>query len=211
VQKSKIVALALIGIMLSSSSVSVADGYTVWLTIHENNSSQSLMVSAKPEIYKIKLIDSTEFSISKKTVDIPESYVANLNDGVTGSFVNKVYDKGKPYEINLFDGVLSAINGVQQQSFNNKNPKIISINLFDGINADISVPDDDSKIVHIKHADERKALWERIFPLDRIRNSVKSFYQIIQNDHSLSYIQLEEIDLQNYDYSLNKLRLTRLS
>ena len=114
-QQSKIVALAIIGIMLSSSSVSVADGYTIWLTIHEINPSQSLMVVAKPEIYKIRLKDSTEFSMSKKTVGVPESYVANLNDGVKGSFVKKVYDKGKPYEINLFDGVFFAINGVQQQ------------------------------------------------------------------------------------------------
>ena len=69
----RIVALALIGIMLSSSSVSVADGYTVWLTIHEINTPESLMVLAKPEIYKIKLHDATEFSISKKTVGIPQS------------------------------------------------------------------------------------------------------------------------------------------
>jgi len=66
VQNSRIVALALIGIMLSSSSVSVADGYTIWLDIHEKNSSQSLMVLAEPEIYKIKLKDSTEFRMSKK-------------------------------------------------------------------------------------------------------------------------------------------------
>jgi len=77
VQKLRIVALALIGIMLSSSSVSVADGYTIWLDINVINSSQSSMVSAKPEIYKIKLFDSTESSMMKNTFDIPESRIIN--------------------------------------------------------------------------------------------------------------------------------------
>jgi len=205
VQNSRIVALALIGIMLSSSSVSVADGYTVWLEISEIKSSHELLFSAIPQIYKINLLDATEFSMSKNTVGKPESHVINLVDGVSGSFANKVYDKGMPYQIKLFDGsAVSTINDANEPSFNNKNQKIISINLSDGVNSDISGNDADSKIVRIKQADERKALWERIFPLDRIRNGVKSFYQIIQNDHSLSYIQLDEIGSQNYDYSIKQ-------
>ena len=189
-QKSKIVALALIGIMLSSSSVSVADGYTIWIDTREVNLSQSLLVAAKPQNYKINLFDAVDSSNIKKIADTPESYVINLNDGVTGSFVRRVYDKGIPITVNLLDGITSAINDAREQSLNNKKQKIISINLSDCISADNSDNDEaDSKIIHIKHADERKALWERIFPLDRIRNNVKSFYQIIQNHHSLSYIQ----------------------
>ena len=126
-QQSRIVALALIGIMLSSSSVSVADGYTVWLEISEIKASQASMVSEKLQIYKIKLHDATEFSMSKNTVDIPESHVINLIDGVTGSFVNKVYDKGLPFQIKLFDGsAVSTLNDVNEQSFNIKNKKIVA-------------------------------------------------------------------------------------
>ena len=125
-QQSRIVALALIGIMLSSSSVSVADGYTVWLEISEIKASQPLMVLAKQQIYKLKLFDSTEFSISKNTVDIPDSHLINIKDSATGSFFNMVYDKGIPYQIKLFDSTISAINDVQEQSFSNKNSKIIS-------------------------------------------------------------------------------------
>jgi len=177
----RIVALALIGIMLSSSSVSVADGYTIWLDIREINPVND-----------------------QKTEQ--EFYNINLNDGVSVKISEKKINGGShPYKIKLFDSSSVFINQAGKTDEIHPQSKIISINLSDGIKTKSTKSDnDDSKIVHIKQADERKALWERIFPLDRIRNGVKSFYQIIQNDHSLSYIQLNEIDSQNYDYRLKQ-------
>ncbi|MFB5631678.1 MAG: hypothetical protein ACE5RN_08850, partial [Nitrosopumilaceae archaeon] len=204
-QKSRIIALALIGIMLSSSSVSVADGYTIWLDTNENNLSPSFADIETHQIYKIKLVDATSLSFSKKT-NPDEFYNINLKDGVTGSYDKRIYDKGRPYTINLNDGVGSTLKDPSENFLNNKKQKIISITIFDGISSgSIDEDNEDSKIILIKQADERKALWERIFPLDRIRNGVKSLYKIIQNDHSLSYIQFDEISSQN---SANSLKQT---
>src|SRR3989304_6057 len=184
VLKSRIVALALISIMLSSSSFSVADGYTIWFEVKEINA--------------VTTPNSNE-----------QFYRVNLVDGVSSRITSDVYDKGKPYQINLIDGISALIsndkNYQKQQLTTENNQKPISVNLSDGIGTNTTDYDkDNSKIVLIKQDDDRKALWERIFPLDRIRNGIKSFYKIIQNDHSLSYIQMDEIGSNNYDYALEQ-------
>jgi len=63
VLKSRIVALALISIILSSSSFSASDAYVIG---SDNNGNHSLlMVTAQPQTYKIKLLDKTEASLIK--------------------------------------------------------------------------------------------------------------------------------------------------
>ena len=52
-QKSRILALALIGIMLSSSSVSVADAYTIWLEPNEFNPNNDQKI--EQQFYNINL------------------------------------------------------------------------------------------------------------------------------------------------------------
>jgi len=69
VRTPRIVALALIGIMLSSSSVSVADGYTVWLDINEINSINDQ--NNDQQFYNINLKDGVAASLSQKKISGP--------------------------------------------------------------------------------------------------------------------------------------------
>jgi len=155
VQIPRIVALALIGIMLSSSSVSVADGYTVWLDINEINTMNDQ--NYDQQFYNINLKDTVAASLSNKKISGP----------------------AQTLKIKLVDSVSAFINVLDQPSEERFPSKIISIKLSDGVNANITDYNNaDSKIVHIKHTDERKALWERIFPLDRIRNKMIIAYHI---------------------------------
>ncbi|MGI0064133.1 MAG: LamG-like jellyroll fold domain-containing protein, partial [Nitrosopumilaceae archaeon] len=62
----------------------------------------------------------------------------------------------------------------------------------------------DDRIILIKQTNDKKALWERIFPLERIRNISKSFFKIIQNDYNTSYLQLSEITINNDENSLEQ-------
>src|SRR3972149_2827038 len=207
VLKPRIVALALISIMLSSSSFSVADGYTIWFEVKEINAVTT--PNSNEQFYKINLKDNTLADTNDKFPRLSIPYRINLVDGISSRITSDVYDKGKPYQINLIDGISAIIsndkNYQKQQLTTENNQKPISVNLADGIGTNTTDYDKDySKIVLIKQDDDRKALWERIFPLDRIRNGIKSFYKIIQNDHSLSYIQIDEIGSNNYDYSLEQ-------
>src|SRR3989304_6978783 len=184
VLKSRIVALALISIMLSSSSFSVADGYTIWFEVKEINAATTH--NSNEQFYKI-----------------------NLNDAISARLSQHYFDDPQPYKIKLFDSASVFINDknkrVDQTIGEQISSKIISVNIADGVGTNTTdYNKDNSKIVLIKQDDDRKALWERIFPLDRIRNGIKSFYKIIQNDHSLSYIQMDEIGSNNYDYSLEQ-------
>src|SRR3989304_467485 len=184
VLKPRIVALALISIMLSSSSFSVADGYTIWFEVKEINAVTT--PNSNEQFYKINLKDAISARLSQHYFDYPQPYKIKLFDSAS-VFIN---DKNKRVDQTIEEQILS---------------KIISVNLADGIGTNTTDYDKDySKIVLIKQDDDRKALWERIFPLDRIRNGIKSFYKIIQNDHSLSYIQMDEIGSNNYDYSLEQ-------
>jgi len=76
VLKSRIVALALISILLSSSSFSVADGNTVWSIKTAKD------LRNESTFYKINLIDNAEANIDKKSVGIPQPYQINLIDDV---------------------------------------------------------------------------------------------------------------------------------
>src|SRR3989337_1129201 len=170
--------------MLSSSSFSVADGYTIWFEVKEINAVTTH--NSNEQFYKINLNDAISSRLSQQYFDYPQPYKIKLFD--SASVFNN--DKNKRLDQTIGEQILS---------------KIISVNLADGIGTNTTDYDKDySKIVLIKQDDDRKALWERIFPLDRIRNGIKSFYKIIQNDHSLSYIQIDEIGANNYDYSLEQ-------
>src|SRR3972149_217508 len=107
VLKSRIVALALISIMLSSSSFSVADGYTIWFEVKEINAETT--PNSNEQFYKI-----------------------NLLDGVSSRITSDVYDNGKPYQINLIDGILAIIsndkNYQKHQLTTENNQKPISVN-----------------------------------------------------------------------------------
>ena len=52
--KSRIVALALIGIMLSSTGVNVADGFTIAFSVTEINSVPQIEIDEKNELYLLK-------------------------------------------------------------------------------------------------------------------------------------------------------------
>src|SRR3972149_9806058 len=185
VLKSRIVAIALISIILSSSSFSVVDGNTVWL---KNNDIKAAQQDFRNEsaFYKINLIDD-----------------------VAASLTNNNNFKSSPYIIKLFDDasiLLNDPNNRVDQTDEKFSSEKITVRLSDGIKTNTTdFGDDDSKIVLIKQNSDKRALWERIFPLDRIRNISKSFFKIIQNDHSLSYLQISEISSNNDDYSIEQI------
>src|SRR3990172_9605986 len=207
VLKSRIVALSLISIMLSSSSFSVADGYTIWFEVKEINAVTTH--NSNEQFYKINLKDQTLANTNDKFAGLSIPYRINLADGVSSRITEDLFEKGKPYHINLIDTISAIINSDnaqrKHQLTKENDQRDISVNIADGVGTNTTdYNKDNSKIVLIKQDDDRKALWERIFPLDRIRNGIKSFYKIIQNDHSLSYIQMDEIGSNNYDYSLEQ-------
>jgi len=130
-------------------------------------------------------------------------YQIMLLDTVTANMFDKNYFKTNPFKIILKDGMgVRLVNDnypVDPDKHEQINQNIISINLEDGVETktNYSNNDDTIKIIKIKQDHDRKALWERIFPLDRIRNNEKTLYKEIQNDHSLSYVQLSEINSGN--------------
>ena len=103
--KSRIVALALISILLSSSSISVADGYTVWVEINEikiakedfRNESKLYKINLiddarasltnnmflNPLIYKIKLIDSASILLGNPNMQVDQSKEEFLSEKIT--------------------------------------------------------------------------------------------------------------------------------
>ncbi len=175
--KSRIVALALIGILLSSSLVSVANAYTITFAISEINGN-TVHNFIQPSLYQMDLFDGVDASLDKKT--------------------------NNPFRINLFDGILSSLDknyNPEQKNEDKPNLRIISVKLKDGVAAKIPsyVHDGDTvKIVSIKQDHDRRALWERIFPLERIRNGEKqSLYKIIQEDQGLLYLQVNETESDN--------------
>src|SRR3990172_6995119 len=184
VLKSRIVALPLISIILSSSSFSVADGYTVWLEVSD--------IKAAKQDFR----NESNF------------YKINLIDDVSASLINKMIQKPSPYKIKLFDSASVIIydsNYKVDQSKEKFPLEKITVRLTDVIEINNTDFDhEDSRIVLIKQNNDKKALWERIFPLDRIRNVGKSFFKILQNDHILSYIQIDEISSNTEDYSLEQ-------
>ena len=118
--------------MLSSSSVSVADAYTIWTDVNEINGVSTYSHSNN---YKIKLSDSTAASTDKKFTGFPTSYSVNLLDGITSIVSDDAYTKGKPIQINLFDGILSVLNNNNKQIDNaqdNIKEKTFSVNISDG-------------------------------------------------------------------------------
>ena len=168
--KSRIVAIALIGIILSSS-ISVVDGYTVTINVKEINE-------------KFPIIDSHQYNIM-------------LYDAVVVKLVDSNYFNTNSYKINLLDGIGIKFSddgypvdpGIYAPS------NTISVEIIDGLDTKSEHHDtnNDIKIIKIKQDHDKKALWERIFPLERIKNTIKSLYREIQNDHILSYVQLSEV------------------
>src|SRR3990172_9612735 len=170
VLKSRIVAIALIGIILSSS-VSVADGYTITLNVKEINEKFPVINSHQ---YKIILFDAVVAKLVDSNYFNTNSYKINLLDGIG----IRISDENYPVD----RGIYKQIN-------------TISVELIDGINtiSDKYDPNNDIRIIKIKQDHDKKALWESIFPLERIRNNIRSLYKEIQDDHILSYVQLSEV------------------
>ncbi len=172
--KSRILALALIGFMLSSSSISVANGYTISFAVTEVNGTVV------------------------NTIIQPNHYKSILSDGIAASLGNQQYDRGEPYRINLFDGILSILDKNYNDAHDKEktNLRIISLEIADGVGATSAKYQNEDKfvkIISIKQDHDRRALWERIFPLDRIRSSEKqSLYKVIQDDNGLSHLQVNE-------------------
>jgi len=177
--RTRILALALIGIMLSSTSIPVIDASTIAFEISNVN------------------------AIAEYRIIQPNEYKINLFDGVKARLDNNFNDyNDQQYKIKLFDGVaikfFDANNGIDQSYPQEMvNSRIISVQLNDGVGA-TSVRDHNDndrfvKIISIKQDHDRRALWERIFPLDRIRSSEKqSLYKVIQDDNGLSHLQVNE-------------------
>ena len=175
--KSRILALALIGILLSSPAISVADAYVMSFAVTNVNGVPINEIS-RINFFKISLLD-----------------------GIVASLDNRSYESQQPIRINMFDGILSSINDKKQNDKQfvqeeKTKQRIISLKLGDGVGTHTKKfggNDDDIRIVSIKQDHDRKALWERIFPLDRIRGSEKeSLYKVIQDDHGLSTLQVIE-------------------
>ncbi len=178
--RTRILALALIGIMLSSTSFPVTDAATIAFEVNEVNA-------------------TAEYRIIQ-----PNQYKINLFDGVNARLANNFNDyNDQQYKIKLFDGVAIKffdVNNEAEQSYRQEmsNSRIISVQLYDDVGT-TSVNSDDNdrfvKIISIKQDHDRKALWERIFPLDRIRSSEKqSLYKVIQEDNGLSHLQANEFE-----------------
>ncbi len=172
--KTRFVALALIVIMLSSPSISLADRNTIPF-----------------EINKVNAVEDYKAILSKQ-------YDIDLFDGVTTRLGNNLYhDSDKPYQIELYDGVsirfLDENEDVDPILLQQIRSKTYSAQISDGVATKSNNFDNNDtyvKIVTIKLDHDRKALWERIFPLERIRNGEKqSLYKVIQDDHVLLYLQ----------------------
>ena len=142
--KSRIVAIALIGIILSSSSISVADAYTISINVKEINEKLTKSENTFPQNFKVKIFD-----------------------GVAGSlFNNNDYTiSHKPYKIFLFDGMVANL----LYNFNDEPhhnivdeimPEPISVYLRDGVGVTIndSGNNNDVRIIKIKQDHDRKAL-----------------------------------------------------
>ena len=181
IMKSRIVALALISIILISPSLSAVNGYTISFNVSNVN------------------------AVTYNQIVTPKLIQINLIDGVSSSFdVGSKNNKEKQLKINLFDGIYTLQDDNFKDKSNQFTPEsyksnVIPIKIKDGIGTDTNDYDNDEqiKIIKIKQDHDRKALWERIFPLDRIRNNENTPYKEIQNDHSLSYVQISEINSEN--------------
>ena len=140
--KSRIVAIALIGIILSSS-VTVADGYTITINVKEINEKFSIIDSHQ---YKIMLFDAVVAKLVDSNYFNTDSYKINLLDGIGIRFSDEKYPVDR--------GIYKQIN-------------TISVELRDGVNtlSDKYYNNNDIRIIKIKQDHDKKALWERIFPL----------------------------------------------
>ena len=127
---SRIVAIALISIILSSSSFSVADGYTVWVDISDIKSAKQDFKN-ESKFYNIDLIDGIAASIDENPNKISNRYEINLIDDVSGISQNNANDNNQIFKINIFDGILSALNNNNAQHHIDSHSKNISINLSD--------------------------------------------------------------------------------
>ena len=160
-KNSRFVAIALISIILSSSSFSVVDGYTVWVDISDIKAAKQDFEN-QSKFYNINLIDNIQASLSEKEILDPSSYEIKLSDGATI----------------LFNDYNEEVDQIKENHSSEK----IKINLSDSVQTNTTdFGNNDDKIILIKQTNDRKALWERIFPLERIRNIGKSFFKIIQH------------------------------
>ena len=180
--KSRIVALALISIMLTSTSISAADAYTISFTVSDVN------------------------AVSYNQILLPKLVQIDLLDGVTSTHNSGLgnNEEKQSQKLFLFDGIgtlsLNNFDGSNQNTHELSKLNRITVHLQDGVGTDTNdYEHDDVKIIKIKQDHDRKALWERIFPLDRIINNKKTLYKEIQNDHSLSYVQLSEINSEEQE------------
>jgi len=164
--------------MLSPTSISVVNGCTVSFSVTEVNGT---VVNGfiQPNQYKLVLSDGI---------------AASLGRDPNGQ-------EQQPFRIDLFDGIFASYDKKYNDNQNDNkkfNSRIISLQIADGVGtASIKQYNDETyvKIISIKQDHDRKALWERIFPLDRIRSSEKqSLYKVIQDDNGLSHLQVNEYE-----------------
>jgi len=161
--------------MLSSTSISVANGYTVSFAVTEVNGT---VVNG---------------------IILPKQYKLVLSDGIAASLARQPYEQEQqPFRIDLFDGIFASYDKKynDEQNDNKKfNSHVISLQIADGVGTSSIKQHNDErfvKIISIKQDHDRKALWERIFPLDRIRSEKQSLYKVIQDDNGLSHLQVNE-------------------
>ncbi|RDJ38377.1 MAG: hypothetical protein DWQ19_00990, partial [Crenarchaeota archaeon] len=145
-------------------------------------------------LVSIILISSFSFAFATSV-----SIYSNIpNDEITFSQIKTTNTNekiSKHYSVNLFDGIsVKQFNGKKlpvPDDVRNEG-KIYSVNLFDGIKTS-SEKKTEGIITKIHNGNERLAIWERIFPLERFKNP-KSIYKTIQNDYGLHVIQTDEND-----------------
>ncbi len=179
--KARILALILIGIMLSSTFIPFADAATIGFEITG--------VNGTPEYRIIQ----------------PNQYKLDLSDGIVASLGRQPYEQEQqPYRIDLFDGILASFDKKYNdlQNDNKKlNSRMISVKLNDGVGTSSIKQHHDNdrfiKIISIKQDHDRKAIWERIFPADRIRSEEQSMYKVIMEDNDLSHLQVNEFELES--------------
>jgi len=182
--------------------------------------------TSKPNSFVINLRDSVEAKLAgdeRNKDNFPYNHIINLRDSVEAKLAGDERNKNNfPYDniINLYDrSTGTATWGLPQENLNEhtktiQKPKLISVQLNDGIRT-TSPTNDDDRIIQIKNNIERLTTWEGIFPSERTKNNTKSVYKTIQDDELLKSSKQnnqesngEQIILQNVGSNVFVVNLT---